>query len=97
MGELDGARVAHAIWGRRPAALVSAVLIILLGLAAIADSLALYWILLVLTLQRGPIQPQREELSTPEDSTQVNIGLALLFLPLLALLPFPGDVTSSGF
>jgi len=97
VGELDGARIAHGLWGRRAANLFNAILIILLGLAGVVDSLALYWVLLVLTLQRGPIQPQQDELSGPTDSTQIALGAVLLFVPLLTLLPYPGDVTALAF
>eukprot|EP00892_Ulva_mutabilis_P008227 jgi/Ulvmu1/5777/UM025_0031.1 len=97
MGELDGGRIAHALWGRRAASRISVVLTLLLGLAGIVDSLALYWILLVLTLQRGPIVPQQQEVTAPADSTAVTVGAGLLFVPLLTLLPFPGDVTAAAF
>ena len=94
MGELDGGRIAHGIWGRRAASRINVVVTLVLGLAGIIDSLALYWFLLVLSLQRGPVLPQSEELSAPEGAT---LGLAILTLPLLTLLPYPGDVTSAGF
>lgn len=94
MGELDGGRIAHGIWGRRAASRINVLVTIVLGLAGIIDSLALYWFLLVLTLQRGPVLPQSEELSAPEGAV---LGLAVLALPLLTLLPYPGDVTSAGF
>lgn len=94
IGELDGGRIVHGIWGRRAAGRVSTVLTLVLGLAGIVDSLALYWILLVLVLQRGPILPQKDEISAPEGA---GVALALLFLPLLTLIPYPGDVTSVGF
>lgn len=94
MGELDGGRIVHGVWGRRAASRVNVLVTIVLGLAGIIDSLALYWILLVLTLQRGPVLPQSEEISAPEGAV---LGLAVLALPLLTLLPYPGDVTSAGF
>lgn len=97
MGELDGGRIAHALWGRRAASRISVVLTLVLGLAGIVDSLALYWILLVLTLQRGPIPPQQQEVTAPADGRAVAIGAGLLFVPLLTLLPFPGDVTAAAF
>lgn len=94
IGELDGGRIVHGIWGRRAAGRVSAILTLVLGLTAIVDSLALYWILLVLTLQRGPILPQKDEISVPQGAA---VALAVLALPLLTLIPYPGDVTSPGF
>lgn len=97
LGELDGGRIAFGIWGRRASGRINAVLTLLLGVAGIFDSLALYWILLVLLLQRGPIVPQQEELSPPAKEGSVILGIALLVLPLLTLLPYPVDVTSPGF
>jgi membrane-associated protease RseP (regulator of RpoE activity) len=94
LGELDGGRVALGLWGRRAASRISVVLTILLGFASIVDSLALYWVLFVLILQRGPILPSREELSEPEDKV---LGIALLTLPLLTLVPYPIDVTAPPF
>jgi membrane-associated protease RseP (regulator of RpoE activity) len=97
MGELDGGRIAHSVWGRRAASRISVVLTLVLGLAGIIDSLALYWILLVLTLQRGPILPQLQEVLEPSDRRAVALGAGLLFVPLLALLPYPVDVTAGPF
>ena len=57
---------------------------------------ALYWLLLVLFLQRGPILPQQEELSEPSDTWR-PLGIALLFLPLLVLVPLPFSLTASDF
>ncbi len=57
---------------------------------------ALYWLLLVLFLQRGPILPQQEELSEPSDTWR-PLGIALLFLPLLVLVPLPFSLTASVF
>jgi membrane-associated protease RseP (regulator of RpoE activity) len=94
IGELDGGRIALSLWGRRAASRIGVVLTILLGFAGIVDSLALYWILLVLILQRGPVLPQREELSAPDNTV---LGIALLTLPLLTLIPYPIDVTAPPF
>lgn len=65
-------------------------------LTLVAAPQALYWLLLVLFLQRGPILPQQEELSEPADTWR-PLGIALLFLPLLVLIPFPFSLTASEF
>ena len=94
LGELDGGRIAFAMWGRRAASRIGVVSTLLLGLSGIVDELALYWVLLVLFLQRGPLVPQQEELSEPsKELTPLAVGL--LFLPLLVLLPFPFGFSSS--
>jgi membrane-associated protease RseP (regulator of RpoE activity) len=98
LGELDGGRIVHGIWGRRAATRVGAVATLLMGIGALFDDLALYWILFVLLVQRGPVLPQNDEVSDPDDSSTVALAAGLLFVPVLALLPYIGDVTqASGF
>ena len=58
----------------------------------IFDSLALYWVLFVVFLQRGPLLPQNEELSPPQLPMQQAAAIAVLLLPLLVLLPAPFSV-----
>lgn len=96
MGQLDGGRIAHSVWGRRAATRINVVTTLVLGLAGIIDSLALYWILLVLFLQRGPISPQQNEVSQLDRDAQL-FGAALLFIPFLTLFPYPVDVTNGPF
>jgi len=64
-----------------------------LGVAGIFNTLALFWVLLVVFLQRGPIAPQREELSQPESEFDRRLGIGLLVFSLLVLLPYPGAIT----
>ena len=61
----------------------------MLGLFGISISLALFWLLLVLTRQRGPIVPCENELSPLPDGTTRTLSIAMLLLPLLVLLPYP--------
>lgn len=56
-GELDGARMALAVWGRRTASILSLLTIVFMGLASFQYPLAFYWVLLILILQRGPVLP----------------------------------------
>ena len=92
-GVLDGGRIAHGLWGRRNAGRLGIITLFLLGVAGIVNTLALFWVLLVVFLQRGPISPQREELSQPENETDRRLGIGLLVLSLLVLLPYPGLVS----
>ena len=92
-GVLDGGRIAHGLWGRRNAGRLGIISLFTLGIAGILNTLALFWVLLVIFLQRGPIAPQREELSQPESVLDRRLGLGLLVLSLLVLLPYPGVIT----
>lgn len=60
----------------------------LLGLAGIVSDIPLYWVVLVLFLQRGPITPQSEEISVPGGSS-IALGVGVLLLGLLLYFPFP--------
>lgn len=44
---LDGGRIAHGLWGRRPSGRVGAVTLLLLSLGGLVNTLALFWALLV--------------------------------------------------
>lgn len=92
VGELDGGRVFLSLCGRRAASRMGAVALLLLGLSGFTNSLALFWLLLVLTLQRGPITPCDDELSPIAGGTKAA-AIAALVLPLLVLLPFPFDLS----
>ncbi|PSC68193.1 putative zinc metalloprotease chloroplastic isoform X1 [Micractinium conductrix] len=89
VGELDGGRTFLGLCGRRAAARVGAVTLLLLGLAGFSNSLSLFWLILVVTLQRGPILPCDQELSSIEDAGTKYAAIAALVLPLLVLLPYP--------
>jgi Zn-dependent protease len=98
VGELDGGRVFLALFGRRAASRMSAVSFLLLGVLGFNSSLSLFWLLLVLTLQRGPLLPCSEELSPlPDDCWERWASIACLLLPLLVLAPFPGAPSDVGF
>ena len=77
---------------------MSAVALFFLGIFGITNGLSLYWVLLVLFLQRGPIIPCDEELTPLPEGALKIASIAVLFLPLLVLLPYPfapgGDVTA---
>ncbi|KAK9826124.1 hypothetical protein WJX81_006284 [Elliptochloris bilobata] len=88
-GVLDGGRIAHGLWGRRAAGRVGVVTLLLLGLGGLVNTLALFWALLVVTLQRGPVPPVAQEIAAPPSKAARRLGVALLVLPLLVLLPLP--------
>jgi hypothetical protein len=87
-GTTDGGHVAHGLWGRRAGQALNVLSLLILGVVGIFNTLALYWLVLVLLLQRGPVIPQEEELSAPSPRL-VPLGLATLAIPLLVLLPYP--------
>ena len=87
-GELDGGRVAFAIWGPRNAQRITAALLILLGVCSTFDALSLWWGAFTFILARAQAQPPREGISEPTNVERA-VGLAALALPLLVLLPYP--------
>jgi hypothetical protein len=86
VGELDGGKLSVAVFGRQWSQVLSLLSFIALGIGSFQNGLALFWLILVLTIQRGPGVPCLEEISTPQIST-TTYGLALLLIPLLVLLP----------
>ena len=70
-----------------------AVTLLLLGLFGFSNSLSLFWLVLVVTLQRGPVTPCDNELSPITDPVTRSASIAALLLPLLVLLPFPAAIS----
>ncbi|KAH0657931.1 hypothetical protein KY289_026679 [Solanum tuberosum] len=87
-GELDGGRIAFAMWGRKASARLSALSIGLLGISSLFNDVAFYWLVLIFFLQRGPIAPLSEELTHPQNK-YMALGVVVLFLGLLVCLPYP--------
>lgn len=73
-----------------------AVTLLLLGLAGFTNSLALFWRILIVTLQRGPVTPCDNELEPIQDTGTRYAAIAALLLPLLVLLPYPAAVSFTG-
>jgi hypothetical protein len=67
----------------------------LLGISAIFNDVAFYWVVLIFFLQRGPVAPLSEEITDPDNSS-VALGVVVLLLGLLVLLPFPFPFTATG-
>ncbi|KAK3160313.1 hypothetical protein QOZ80_1BG0057840 [Eleusine coracana subsp. coracana] len=95
-GELDGGRIAFAMWGRKVASRLSSVAIGLLGISALFNDVAFYWVVLIFFLQRGPIAPLSEEITEPENN-YIAIGVAVLLFGLLVCLPYPFPFDPSQF
>lgn len=73
-----------------------AVTLLLLGLFGFTNSLALFWLLVILFLQRGPITPCDNELTPVEDGGTKAAAIAALLIPLLVLLPYPAALSVTG-
>ncbi|MBC6436268.1 site-2 protease family protein, partial [Nostoc sp. HG1] len=89
-GQLDGGRIVQAIYGRKTAGRTTVATLIVLGIATLANPLALYWAIVILVLQRNLERPALNELVEPNDA-RAALGLLVLFLMAATLLPLtPG-------
>ncbi|BAC08742.1 site-2 protease family protein [Thermosynechococcus vestitus] len=89
-GQLDGGRMIQAIYGTKTAKRLTIITLVVLGLVAIVNPLALYWALVILLLQRDVDQPSLDEITEPDD-IRAGLGLLLLFLMAATLIPMaPG-------
>ncbi|CAI5466764.1 unnamed protein product [Closterium sp. Yama58-4] len=87
-GELDGGRIAMGLFGRKWASRLSLASLILLGITGIFNDVALFWVVLILFLQRGPVTPQANEITPPSDQAKI-LGAAALVLSVLVYAPLP--------
>jgi len=85
-GQLDGGRIVQSIYGRKTAGRATAITLVILVIASLANPLALYWAVLILFLQRQQERPATNELTEPDDA-RAALGLLALFLTLATLLP----------
>ncbi|MGI8499674.1 MAG: site-2 protease family protein [Hassallia sp.] len=85
-GVLDGGRIVQAIYGRKTAGRVTVATLIILGIASLANPLAMYWAIVILFLQRDLERPSLNEVSEPDDA-RAALGLLALFLMIATLLP----------
>ncbi|MFH7026700.1 MAG: site-2 protease family protein [Heteroscytonema crispum UTEX LB 1556] len=85
-GQLDGGRIVQAIYGRKTASRVTFATLIVLGIVALANPLAMYWIIVILFLQRDLERPSLNEISEPDDA-RAALGLLALFLMIATLIP----------
>lgn len=86
-GQLDGGRVVQAIYGRKTAGRTTFTTVVLLALISLGNSLAMYWVIVILFLQRNLERPSLDEISEPDDA-RAALGLLALFLMIVTLLPF---------
>jgi membrane-associated protease RseP (regulator of RpoE activity) len=85
-GRLDGGRIVQAIYGRKTANRTTVATLVILGLVALINPLAIYWAVIVFLLQRNLERPSLDELTEPDD-TRAALGLLALFLMVTILLP----------
>ncbi|CAM9762737.1 unnamed protein product [Phaeothamnion confervicola] len=90
IGRLDGGRAATAVFGRRTAAVVGTVTLLLQAVSSLFNnySLQLFWGLVVLLFQRVQDIPAQDEV-TGVDEKRTTLMLVLALFSILALLPFP--------
>jgi membrane-associated protease RseP (regulator of RpoE activity) len=89
-GQLDGGRIVQAIYGRKTAGRATIITLILLALVSFGNALALYWLVVIVFLQRDLERPSLNEISEPDDA-RAGLGLLALFLMITTLLPLtPG-------
>lgn len=89
-GQLDGGRIIQSIYGVKVAGRCTWITLIVLGLVAIANPLALYWALIIIFLQRDLERPSLDEVTEPDD-LRAGLGLLALFLMAATLIPLaPG-------
>ncbi len=87
-GQLDGGRIVQAVYGRKTAARATFITLIVLGIGAITNPLALYWALLILFIAREPERPPMNEISETDEGRDA-LALLSLFFMALTLLPIP--------
>jgi len=92
-GQLDGGRIVQAIYSRKVAGRMTAATLIILGIAALVNPLALYWAIVIVFLQRDLERPALNELTEPDDA---RAALALLALFLMAAILLPLTPALSG-
>jgi membrane-associated protease RseP (regulator of RpoE activity) len=93
-GQLDGGRMIQAIYGRKTAQRATIATLVVLGLVVLtnpANSLILYWAVLVGFLQRSLERPSLNELTEPDD-TRAALTLLALFLMIAILIPFSPEL-----
>jgi membrane-associated protease RseP (regulator of RpoE activity) len=90
-GQLDGGRIVQAVYGRKTASWTTIATLIFLAIAALINSLALYWGCIILVLLRDLERPMLNEISEL-DGDRDALGLFALFWMLVTLLPMTSVV-----
>ena len=91
VGKLDGGRACNAVFGRRPAYLISLLTLLVMSVSALSGSstISIFWGLIITLFQRKADIPIRDELSEVDDFRLGVYGFSII-LTLLTLAPFPG-------
>lgn len=76
----------QAVYGRKTAGRTTLITLILLGIVALGNVIALYWALLILLLAREPERPPLNEL-TETNGQRDALALFALFWMIITLLP----------
>ncbi len=90
-GQLDGGRIVQAVYGRKTAGWTTISTLIFLAIAALINSIALYWGCIILVLLRDLERPMLNEISEL-DGDRDALGLFALFWMLVTLLPMTSVV-----
>jgi membrane-associated protease RseP (regulator of RpoE activity) len=85
-GRLDGGRIVQAIYGRKTAGRTTIATLIFLALLSLGNTVAMYWAIVILFLQREQERPSLNEISEPDDA-RAALGLLALFLMITTILP----------
>ncbi|OUC12297.1 MAG: site-2 protease family protein [Alkalinema sp. CACIAM 70d] len=88
VGQLDGGRMVHAVYGQRAGAMIGQVARLLLLVLALMQPHLLLWAVLLFLLPTID-EPALNDV-TELDSTRDMIGLIALFLLIVIILPTPG-------
>ncbi len=89
VGQLDGGRIIQAIYGRETAKKSSIITLTILGIVTIlnpTNPIPLYWIMVILFLQRDVEELSLNELTEPDDIRAIWALISMLIM-LLALIP----------
>ena len=96
-GQLDGGRIVQAIYGRKTARKSTIITLIILGVIALfnpANPIPLYWLIIILFLQRTLERPSLNEITEPDDA-RAAYALLALFLMLATLIPLTPSLAGS--
>lgn len=96
-GQLDGGRIVHAIYGRKIAQNTTIGTLIVLAVVSFinpANSITLYWAIVILFLQRNLERPSLNEITEPDDN-RAALALLALFLTIATLIPLSPALAGS--
>jgi membrane-associated protease RseP (regulator of RpoE activity) len=93
IGRLDGGRTCNAVFGRRPAYIISLVALSIMAITALngLSTISIFWGLLITLFQRNADVPIRDELSKVNDF-RVGVYAFSMIVTVLTLVPFPSGI-----